>query len=43
MDTYKLQYDSFVTLDTISSGLRIKHGEVTVDDVKILDNVSLNF
>jgi len=37
-NTCKMYCDIFVTLDTISSKLRIKHGEVTADDVKILED-----
>jgi hypothetical protein len=43
MDTCTLQHDLFVTLDTVSSKLRNKHGEVTANDVMILDDVPLNF
>jgi len=41
-NTCKMYCDIFVTLDTISSKLRIKHGEVTADDVKILEDAMVN-
>jgi hypothetical protein len=40
--TCELYRDLFVTLDTISSKLRIKHGEVTEEDVTILEEAMVN-
>ena len=40
--TCELYRDLFVTLDTISSKLRIKHGEVKEDDVTILEEAMVN-
>jgi hypothetical protein len=40
--TCELYHGLFVTLDALSSKLRIKHGEVQDDDVTILEEAMVN-